>query len=76
MDGRKIADKNKRKETQIWHILKNGTTSTDITGHMVKRADCPQIYKVLERIRHESIVNRPADSTNKTMRGMDGSTKV
>ena len=32
----------------ITHIFKDGTTSNSITGHLVKRTDCPTAYKVME----------------------------
>ena len=32
----------------ITHIFKNGATTNDITGHLVKRTDCPTAYKVME----------------------------
>ena len=32
----------------ITHIFKDGTTSNDITGHLVKRTDCPTAYKVMK----------------------------
>lgn len=39
----------------IKHVFANGKTTTDITGHTVKRAECPRIYEVLERLNNESI---------------------
>ena len=32
----------------ITHIFKDGTTSNNIEGHLVKRTDCPTAYKVME----------------------------
>ena len=32
----------------IKHILKDGTTTHDITGHLVSREACPTAYKVME----------------------------
>jgi hypothetical protein len=34
----------------IKHILKDGTTRKDITGHLVKRKDCPEAYAAMERM--------------------------
>lgn len=39
----------------IKHVFANGKTTTDITGHTVKRADCPVVYEILERLNNESI---------------------
>lgn len=38
----------------VKHVFKNGTTTTDITGHIVKRSECPRAYEVLERSNNES----------------------
>lgn len=32
----------------ITHTLKNGTKVKDITGHVVKIGDCPQIYELMK----------------------------
>jgi hypothetical protein len=37
----------------IKHILKDGTTTTDISGHMVTREQCPSAYAVMATIRKE-----------------------
>lgn len=34
----------------IRHILKDGTAIADITGHLVKRKDCPEAYAAMERM--------------------------
>lgn len=34
----------------IRHILKDGTVAADITGHLVKRKDCPEAYAAMERM--------------------------
>ena len=34
----------------IRHIFKDGTTSDDITGHLVTRKDCPEAYAAMERM--------------------------
>lgn len=34
----------------ITHIFKNGATTNDITGHLVKRTDCPTAYEIMEGI--------------------------
>ena len=34
----------------IRYILKDGTVATDITGHLVKRKDCPEAYAAMERM--------------------------
>lgn len=38
----------------VKHVFANGKTTTDITGHLVRREDCPTIYSVLERSNNES----------------------
>lgn len=45
----------------IRHILKDGTVTTDITGHLVKRKDCPEAYAAMERM-----------TTNDNIRQTDG----
>jgi hypothetical protein len=37
----------------IKHILKDGTTTTDISGHMVTKEECPSAYAVMGTIRKE-----------------------
>lgn len=37
----------------VKHVLKDGTVLEDITGHVVKEADCPMVYALLERIERE-----------------------
>lgn len=34
----------------ITHIFKDGTTTNDITGHLVTRKDCPEAYAAMERM--------------------------
>lgn len=34
----------------IRHILKDGTVTADITGHLVTRKDCPEAYAAMERM--------------------------
>ncbi len=44
----------------ITHIFKDGTTSNDITGHLVKRTDCPTAYKVMEGMNEHKGKDAPA----------------
>jgi hypothetical protein len=37
----------------ITHILKDGTTTIDISGHKVSKKDCPSAYAVMGTIRKE-----------------------
>ena len=39
----------------ITHIFKDGTTSNDITGHLVRRTDCPTAYKVMEGMNIDNV---------------------
>lgn len=39
----------------VTHIFKDGTTSNDITGHLVKRTDCPTAYKVMEGMNIDNV---------------------
>ncbi len=34
----------------IRHILKDGTVLTDITGHIVKKEDVPEVYELMEQM--------------------------
>ena len=34
----------------VKHVLKDGTVLDDITGHVVKMEEIPQIYEILGRI--------------------------
>ncbi len=34
----------------VFHILKDGTTTTDITGHVVKVSDAESLYKLIDSI--------------------------
>ena len=39
---------------RIIHILKDGTVLDDITGHVVKMADAPEVYEILDRVKEQS----------------------
>lgn len=34
----------------IKNFLKNGSEVKDLTGHVVKEADAPELYRILDRI--------------------------
>lgn len=34
----------------VYHILKDGTVKTDLTGHIVKVKDVPQVYDLIAAI--------------------------
>lgn len=34
----------------VKHVLKDGTVLDDITGHVIKMSEIPQIYEILGRI--------------------------
>lgn len=51
----------------IKHVFANGKTTTDITGHIVKRAECPMVYEILERLNNESTNNRVANKHRTTV---------
>ena len=63
----------------IKHVFKNGTTTTDITGRTVKRADCPRIYEILERT-NESIIDncthKHSTTKNGALRSVSGSKAI
>ena len=42
----------------VYHVLKNGTVKTDITGHVVKYSDVPQIYDVVRRLESRSVLKQ------------------
>lgn len=35
---------------KVTHILKDGTRLDDITGHVVRYEDCPEVYHLLAEI--------------------------
>ena len=57
----------------VKHVFANGTTTTDITGHTVKRSECPRAYEVLERLNNESISTSTAHKhRTTTIRAVSG----
>ena len=40
----------------VKHVLKDGTTVTDITGHIVRMSDVQAVYTLVERMNNERIV--------------------
>ena len=64
----------------IKHVFANGKTTTDITGHTVKRAECPLVYEILERLNNDNTNNRVADKHRttviRTVSGLASSTAV
>ena len=51
----------------VKHVFKNGTTANDITGHTVKRTDCPMVYEILERLNNDNTNNRVANKHRTTV---------
>ena len=45
----------------VYHILKDGTVKTDITGHVVKIADVPQVYDLISRLERKSKIHRKVE---------------
>lgn len=41
----------------VKHILKNGAAVNDITGHIVRMSDAPSVYKLVDKMNNERIVN-------------------
>lgn len=39
----------------VYHIMKDGSIKTDITGHVIKMNDVPQAYDLIERIENKYI---------------------
>lgn len=37
----------------IKHVLRSGEVLDDISGYVIKKEDCPEIYRVVEKIRRE-----------------------
>lgn len=48
----------------ITHILKDGTTTTDISGHKVTKEECPAAYAVMGVIRKEKSSNGVNNSSS------------
>ena len=54
----------------VTHILKNGQMLPDITGHLVKIEDAPNLVNILERRGRNDLRNRelqPSDQTRKAL---------
>lgn len=41
----------------IIHILKDGTIVKDITDHIIKQEDCPEVYEIIWRISQKGGTN-------------------
>ena len=39
----------------VYHVLKDGTVKTDISGHIVKMSDVPQVYDLIAAIEKRSV---------------------
>ena len=46
---------------QIRHVLKDGRVLDDISGIVIKKEDCPEVYRVVEKIRREKRNNETKD---------------
>lgn len=44
-------------DVRIHHVLKDGTQVKDISGHVIKAADYPVLYEVVNRIQKEGDAN-------------------
>lgn len=42
----------------VYHIFKDGTVKTDITGHIVKVSDVPQVYDLIANIERRPITKK------------------
>ena len=40
----------------VYHILKDGTVKTDITGYVVKISDVPQVYDLIAAIEKRPVI--------------------
>ena len=49
----------------IKHVLKDGTTVTDITGHIVRMSDAQAVYKLADKMNNERIVRNGNIRTNR-----------
>lgn len=34
----------------VFHVFKDGTKTTDIKGHVIKRSDLPMLYQIVNKI--------------------------
>ena len=41
----------------VRNVLKDGTVLDDITGHVVKRKDAPEVYEMMEQIKRKEKKN-------------------
>ena len=60
----------------IRHIFKDGTTSNDIEGHLVKRTDCPTAYKVMEGMNDNSRKTATRKEINGQVQGESKASQV
>ena len=60
----------------ITHIFKDGTTSNDIEGHLVKRTDCPTVYKVMEGMNDNSRKTATGKEADGQVQGKGKASKV
>lgn len=37
----------------VKHVLRSGEVLDDISGHVIKKEDCPELYRIIEKIRRE-----------------------
>lgn len=37
----------------VKHVLRSGEVLDDISGYLVKKEDCPELYRIIEKIRRE-----------------------
>ena len=42
----------------VYHIFKDGTVKTDITGHIVKVSDVPQVYELIANIERRPTIKK------------------
>jgi hypothetical protein len=37
----------------VKHVLRSGEVLDDISGRVIKKEDCPELYRIIEKIRRE-----------------------
>ena len=47
---------------KIHHVLKDGTRTDDITGHVVKVADAESVYNLITKINERKLVKCNSDN--------------
>ena len=53
-------------EVKVLHIMKDGSVKQDITGHVVKMSDAPNIYNLMDTINSDNAKKRGAYEEEKS----------